>query len=109
MALTYPSIAALLWLAAGAAFAWVVASWPKAAGPGLGAIARRVSSQLLVLVLTLVAVAGTLNVQNGWYASWSDLAASFVSASPARHVVIAGAPAAAAAAAGPSSLNGAPV
>ena len=107
MALTYPSIAALLWLAAGAAFAWVVASWPKAAGPGLGAIARRVSSQLLVLVLTLVAVAGTLNVQNGWYASWSDLAASFASASPAGHVVIAGAPAAVAAA-GPPSLNGAP-
>jgi enterochelin esterase-like enzyme len=99
MALIDPSMVWLLWLAAGAAFAWVVASWPKAAGPGLRMIVRRVTTQLLVLVLSLTAVAGTLNLQNGWYVSWSDLAASFGSAAPAGNVVTAGASAAGASAA----------
>ena len=107
MALTDLTLAALLWLAVAAAFAWVVGSWPTAAQPGLVAIGRRVSSLLLVLILTITALAGTLNVQNGWYASWSDLAAWFASGSPAGHMVTTGAPAAIAAA-GPSSLGEAP-
>jgi len=106
MALTDPRIVGLLWLAAGAAFTWVVASWPQAARPGLRAIARRVSTQLLVLILTVTALGGTLNLQNGWYSSWSDLAASLASPSPTGQVVTTGAPAALAAA--PPSWKAAP-
>lgn len=61
------------WLTAVSAFVAVVLLWPRLAQSRWRSIAGRVGVQATATLLTLVAVAATLNAQNGWYADWSDL------------------------------------
>lgn len=61
------------WLLAAAAFVGVVVLWPRLAARHWRAWAGRVALQATATTLALVAVAATLNAENGWYADWSDL------------------------------------
>lgn len=61
------------WALAALAFVAVVLLWPRLAHAHWRAIAGRIGLQGVATLLTLVAVATTMNAQNGWYADWSDL------------------------------------
>ncbi|TWE07322.1 alpha/beta hydrolase [Rudaeicoccus suwonensis] len=63
----------MAWLLAVAAFAGVVLVWPRLAARNVWAVVGRAGMQALATVLAIVAVAATLNQQNGWYAGWGDL------------------------------------
>lgn len=71
------------------AIGWVVVRWPKAAGPGLLAIVRRLVSIVVVIILGVLNVFLPINAEYGWFDSWSDLSSAFtpvpvVAASPDR-------------------------
>ncbi|MDO5627129.1 MAG: alpha/beta hydrolase-fold protein [Mobilicoccus sp.] len=57
-----------------AAVLWVVIRWPRAAGPGVVAILRRLVAIVVLVVLGVLNVAAPINAQYGWYTDWADLA-----------------------------------
>ncbi|MFC6703987.1 alpha/beta hydrolase [Flexivirga alba] len=70
----------MTWVLAASAFAAVLVCWPRLARCGLRAVLGRAATQATAMVLVLIAVAATLNSENGWYADWSDLRSSLVGA-----------------------------
>jgi enterochelin esterase-like enzyme len=82
MSLTGPVLAWLLWIAAIGLFGWITVSWPRSAGPGMGAVLRRMGYQLALIVTVVLAVAVSLNDDYGWYANWADLGSIFAADAP---------------------------
>lgn len=62
------------WVLAGVVVLAVVLVWPRLARRSFAAVTGRLLTQLLASACAVLAVAATLNQQNGWYGSWSDLA-----------------------------------
>ncbi|RNI23782.1 alpha/beta hydrolase [Flexivirga caeni] len=61
------------WVLAVLAFGALLVWWPKLSGRGWRTMLGRAASQLVATLLVLVAVAATMNAENGWYADWSDI------------------------------------
>lgn len=91
MSLTGAALMWLLCILAVGSFVWSILAWPRSAGSGAWAILRRVGHQLSVLVLVIAALGVMLNREYDWYSNWSDLAASFSSATPSGDIQVAGA------------------
>ncbi len=72
----------LLWALAAGALVAVIAVWPMLAGRGFLPIFGRCAAHLGASALMVLAVAGTLNQQNGWYASWTDLSHDLTGTAP---------------------------
>jgi len=72
----------LLWVVAFIALVAVAGVWPWLVVRSPLAFLGRFGLQLLASSLVVLAVAGTLNQQNGWYGSWSDLSNDLTGTAP---------------------------
>ena len=72
----------VLWVLFVLAVAAVTMTWPRLAGRGFSVLLGRLATQVGASVLVVLAVAATLNQQNGWYASWVDLGHDFTGTGP---------------------------
>lgn len=102
-----------LWLMRGLlalAVIWVVVRWPKAAGPGIFAVVRRLMAIVVLVVLGTVNVLAPVNAQWGWYTTWTDITSIFAPPEVTSSLPVRGAEPAHAAAAkvGPSPLAALP-
>lgn len=75
----------LLWVLAVVALLTVALCWPKLAGRGIAVLLARLCTQVGASALVVLAVAGTLNQQNGWYGNWADLGRDLAGAAPTVH------------------------
>ncbi|MBO1753787.1 esterase family protein [Allobranchiibius sp. CTAmp26] len=73
----------LLWVLSAAAIVAVALVWPLLAARRPTMVLGRLATQVGASALAVLAVAATLNQQNGWYASWSDLARDISGTPPA--------------------------
>lgn len=73
----------LLWGLSIAAVIAVALVWPRLAARRPTMVLGRLATQVGASALAVLAVAATLNQQNGWYGNWSDLARDFTGAAPA--------------------------
>lgn len=89
---------------------WIVVRWPKAAGPGILAIGRRLAAIVLVVALGTLNVLLPVNAEYGWFDSWADLGSAFSPAPLVAATATQGAPAASSTArpVGSSPLAGLP-
>lgn len=76
------ALVSLLWVVAALALVGVVLIWPRLAARSPLAIFGRAGAQLLGSALLVLAVASTLNQQNGWYGSWADLSNDLSGSAP---------------------------
>lgn len=76
MSLTSAAFVWSLRAALAAAVVWVVVRWPRAAGPGVVAVLRRLVAIAVLVVLGTLNVLAPVNAAWGWYSSWGDLVAS---------------------------------
>lgn len=72
----------ILWALAGIGIFGICVLWPRLAPRGTLTIFGRLISQVTVSALVVLAAAGTLNQQNGWYGSWTDLGNDFLGNPP---------------------------
>lgn len=81
----------VLWVVAVLGIVAVALVWPKLAGRGVAVLLGRLGTQLGASALVVLAVAATLNQQNGWYGDWPDLVHDLTGSSPAvQHVALKG-------------------
>lgn len=76
------ALVVLLWALAILALVAVAVCWPKLAGRGLLVLVGRIGTQVMASALVVLAVAATLNQQNGWYGNWADLGRDFAGSAP---------------------------
>ncbi|MEO8851893.1 MAG: alpha/beta hydrolase-fold protein [Allobranchiibius sp.] len=72
----------MLWLMAFAGLITAALLWPRLAVRSPMAFLGRFGMQLAASALVVLAVAGTLNQQNGWYGSWADLSNDLTGSAP---------------------------
>lgn len=72
-----------LWAVALFGIIGVCALWPRFANRTASALLGRFLAQSFASALVVLAVAGMLNQQNGWYGSWTDLGNDIVGNPPA--------------------------
>lgn len=72
-----------LWALAASGVVGICWFWPRLANRGAASVIGRVLTQVVASTLVVLAVAGMLNQQNGWYGTWTDLGNDFLGQQPA--------------------------
>ncbi|NYJ75938.1 alpha/beta hydrolase [Allobranchiibius huperziae] len=76
------ALVVLLWVSFAAAVVAVVVLWPRLARRRPLALLGRLGTQVGASALVVLAAAATLNQQNGWYGTWSDLGRDLMGTPP---------------------------